>query len=108
MENQNVHGGDQIKQTQKISTLSIIPFFILIFSYVIFGLSLMLEKLSFISVVSPLILAICNISSFVMSIIDLVKGRSKKWISIITLILSSLYFLFLILAIIFIILSTQN
>jgi|GEM_PF-3445574 len=107
MENQNVHY-NQIKQAKKISKLSLISFFILIFSYVILGIDLIFwGKISFISIVWPLVLAICNISSFAMSIIDLIKGQRKKWLSITTIILSSLYFLFFITAIIFIILYAK-
>ncbi|RCX12206.1 hypothetical protein DFR58_12316 [Anaerobacterium chartisolvens] len=101
MENTDVN---LLPASPKISKLSITSFTVVIFGYLFIAVSLLFrESLVALAAISPLILIISVIVSFVLSIIDLTRKHRKKVFSIISLVLSSAYFAFSIL--IFIILT---
>lgn len=80
-----------------ISKLSITSFLLAVISYLIFVTVSIFHELPVIFVAcAPLIVILLITSSFILSILDLTKTNRKKIFSVIALILSSLYFLFLV------------
>lgn len=85
------------EQELLISKLSVISFILAVLSYAIL-ISILIFKTSFktLIAVAPLIMFFFVTISLILSIIDLRRKNRKKILSIIAIILSSLYFLFII------------
>jgi hypothetical protein len=85
------------EQQQLVSSkLSIISFYLAVGSYIIVTLALILifnGSVKTLATVAPVIMNLSLTASFILSIIDLKKKNRKKTLSIIALILSSIYFL---------------
>jgi hypothetical protein len=98
---------ETIEKKLVISKLSKISFFLSVFSYVLF-IFVEIYRVYFngTAAIAPLMMFLFMVTSFVLSIIDLTRKDRKKTLSIIALILSSLYFLFFILAIVFVIIMS--
>lgn len=88
-----------------ISKRSIISFFLAVSSYVLLSSAVLFKAFpKTLGALAPLIVIIFMITSFILSIIDLKKTHGKKFLSIIALILSSLYFILIIGSIIILVL----
>lgn len=92
-------------EVKKVSKLSISAFLILMLGIIVFIIGFFN---SFVSVISPLILMLAGVVSTILSIIDLTKKHRKKWLSVLTIIINSMYVLFLVGATIMAILAKSN
>ena len=91
-----------VEQQLVSSKLSMISFSLAVCSYIIVIFALIFsEAVKTLAILAPLIMNLSLTISFILSIIDLRKKNRKKNLSIIALILSSIYFLFIVGAIIF-------
>ncbi|MCX8129527.1 MAG: hypothetical protein N3I35_05425 [Clostridia bacterium] len=98
MENTNTNTP---KENPRVSKLSLTSFIIIASGYFIIFLSLILRKSAVVlAAVAPLFLIVSVITSLVLSIIDLTRKNRKKWLSITSIALCSVYFLLLILALV--------
>lgn len=101
IENISINNGE----IRKVSKLSISAILLLMLGIIVFIIGFFN---SFISVISPLILMLSVVVSTILSIIDLTKKHRKKWLSVLTITINSLYVLFLVGATILAILSKSN
>lgn len=96
MINEKVH-----EQQLSISKLSIISFFFSVFSYVLLICILIFgTALKTLGAIAPFIMLLFSAISLILSIIDLTRKNRKKVLSIIALVLSSLYFFIIIMSLI--------
>ena len=103
----NIREEDRKQKPILISKLSITSFFLAVSSYVLLVCVSLFDTFpKILGAVAPLIVIFFMITSFILSIIDLKKKHRKKILSIIALVLSSLYFLLFIgIIIIFVVLK---
>jgi len=100
----NINEKNCEQQPLLISKLSIISFVLAVSSYVLLIFVLIFNTyLKTLMEVAPLIMIFFLAVSFILSIIDLRSAHRKRILSIIALILSSLYFLFIVGTIIFLV-----